>query len=54
VHDDESLLSMTMYPLMGAVRPEDLCYPPLDNPSFDVAQSLFLPDELINEHPRFP
>lgn len=52
LHDDESLVSMTMFPLMGAV--EDLVYPPLENPSHEIAQSLFLPDEIINEHPRFP
>jgi glutamate--cysteine ligase catalytic subunit len=50
--DDESLVSLTMFPLMGA-KP-DLVYPPLKEPSHSVAESLFLPDEIINEHPRFP
>ena len=48
--EDETLVTLTMFPLLGAKKS-------FTDPHYDangsVAQSLFLPDEIINEHPRF-
>lgn len=52
MNEDESLLSMTMFPLIGAI--EDLVHPPIDDNSQSSTHSQYLPDEIINEHPRFP
>jgi glutamate--cysteine ligase catalytic subunit len=47
---DESLVTLTMFPLMGAKK---ILTSPAYEPNGPIAQSLFLPDEIINEHPRF-
>lgn len=46
---DELLLTFTTFPLMGA---EDFTWPHY-KPFGKIARSLFLPDEIINPHPRF-
>ncbi|TID29679.1 hypothetical protein CANINC_001798 [Pichia inconspicua] len=43
-------LTLTTYPLMGV---DDFCSPPTQ-PKGNASKSLFLPDELINKHVRFP
>lgn len=48
--DDQLLLTLTMFPLIGAVK--KFTYPPA-KPGGKFAKSLFLPDEIINPHPRF-
>mmetsp|Transcript_114329 Transcript_114329/g.262359 ORF Transcript_114329/g.262359 Transcript_114329/m.262359 type:complete len:776 (-) Transcript_114329:244-2571(-) len=46
---DEIAPTMTFFPLLGV---GDFCHPPAQ-PNGPVAQSLFIPDECINQHPRF-
>ncbi|KAL0482831.1 glutamate-cysteine ligase catalytic subunit [Acrasis kona] len=52
LEEDESLISMTMFPLIGAIK--DLVHPPVDETTHNSSHSQYLPDEVINEHPRFP
>eukprot|EP00906_Rhabdomonas_costata_P024148 RCo034750 len=54
LREGEALLSITVHPRLGA--PD--CLPPAQPTSLPlpgpVAQSVFLPDEVITPHPRFP
>eukprot|EP01027_Heterolobosea_sp_BB2_P015904 GEZU01022707.1.p1 GENE.GEZU01022707.1~~GEZU01022707.1.p1 ORF type:complete len:618 (-),score=165.86 GEZU01022707.1:79-1932(-) len=47
---DEVLMSISMFPLMGS---EKVFTYPAAEPNGPIAQSLYLPDEIINPHPRF-
>ncbi|BFZ62030.1 glutamate--cysteine ligase [Saitoella coloradoensis] len=48
--ENESPITLTSYPRLGCERFTDPYYPPTGAAS----RSLFLPDEIINPHPRFP
>jgi glutamate--cysteine ligase catalytic subunit len=50
LEEDETIVTMTMFPLLGANH--DFTRPHFE-PNGPYAQSLYLPDEIINEHPRF-
>lgn len=43
-------LTLTAFPMMGCI---DFCYPSV-RPAGNSSKSLFLPDEIINKHVRFP
>lgn len=45
-------LTITSYPMLGS--PNETFTDPPHSPNGPAAQSLFLPDELINKHARFP
>ncbi|KAI9623777.1 hypothetical protein H4Q26_014507 [Puccinia striiformis f. sp. tritici PST-130] len=49
--DNETLLTLTSFPRLGA--PDGFALPH-SNPCGSVAQSLYLPDNIINQHIRFP
>lgn len=48
----ECPLTITSYPMLGS--PNEVFTDPPHEPNGPAAQSLFLPDELINKHARFP
>jgi glutamate--cysteine ligase catalytic subunit len=47
MHDDESIVTITSFPLLGVGRPY---YPPIENMSF--TESRFVPDNVMGTHPR--
>lgn len=49
--ENETLVTLTSFPRLGA--PESFTVPHA-TPRGPVAQSLYLPDEIINQHIRFP
>jgi len=49
--ENETLVTLTSFPRLGA--PESFTVPH-ETPRGPVAQSLYLPDEIINQHIRFP
>lgn len=49
--DDEVLVTLTSFPRLGA---SNVFTTPHESPCGPVAQSLYLPDEIINQHIRFP
>merc|ERR1719281_1148530 len=46
---NEVISTLTTFPLLGV---GDFCDPPFP-PNGDIAQSIFVPDEIITPHPRF-
>ncbi|ORX59349.1 GCS-domain-containing protein [Piromyces finnis] len=52
LNDNEIITSMTTFPTLGA---KDFIYPPhLPTPTSGSSQSLYIPDEAITSHARFP
>jgi glutamate--cysteine ligase catalytic subunit len=49
--DNETLVTLTSFPRLGA---SGIFTVPRATPCGPVAQSLYLPDEIINQHIRFP
>lgn len=51
---NEVPLTVTSYPMLGAPRPGQPFIEPAHAPDGHASQSLFLPDQVINQHVRFP
>ncbi|KAI9353702.1 glutamate-cysteine ligase-domain-containing protein [Obelidium mucronatum] len=52
--ENEALVSITNFPLLGVNQPSSFLDPPSSpTPSGGASNSLFIPDEAINPHPRF-
>jgi len=57
LEEDEILPTMASFPMMGVGKPSDWCHNPHCSKPLTtrgpIANSMFVPDEIINPHPRF-